>query len=59
MATRKKKTLRRKLRMDSKCIQCKNEDDLMVAFTKHKICGECVKKNYKQALRRSNDRRRI
>jgi NMD protein affecting ribosome stability and mRNA decay len=45
--------------MDSKCVECGNENDLMVAFTKHKICGKCVKKNYKQALRRSNDRRRI
>jgi NMD protein affecting ribosome stability and mRNA decay len=54
MATRKKILLRRKIRMDSKCVQCGSEDDLMVAFTKHKICGECVKKNHKQALRRSN-----
>ena len=37
--------------MDSKCVQCGNENDLMVAFTKHKVCGKCVKKNYKKVVK--------
>lgn len=36
--------------MDSKCVQCGNENDLLVAFTKYKVCGKCVKKNYKKAV---------
>lgn len=34
----------------SKCVQCGNENDLLVAFTKYKVCGKCVKKNYKKAV---------
>jgi len=37
--------------MDSKCVQCGKENDLMVAFTKHKVCGKCVKKNYKKVVK--------
>ena len=36
--------------MDNKCVQCGNENDLMVAFTKYKVCGKCVKKNYKKVV---------
>jgi NMD protein affecting ribosome stability and mRNA decay len=38
------------INMDSKCVQCGKENDLMVAFTKYKVCGKCVKKNYKKAV---------
>ena len=37
-------------RNSSKCVQCGNENDLMVAYTKYKVCGKCVKKNYKKAV---------
>jgi len=37
--------------MDSKCVQCGKENDLMVAFTKYKVCGKCVKKNYKKVVK--------
>ena len=28
--------------MDSKCVQCGNESDLVFAFTGQKICGKCA-----------------
>jgi hypothetical protein len=37
--------------MDSKCKQCGDDTDLMVAFTKVKVCGKCVRKNYRKAMR--------
>lgn len=53
MATRKKR-LRRKLIMDSKCVQCENKSDLLFAFTGYKICGKCafsyLKTNSKEEL---------
>ena len=36
-------------KIDSTCEQCKKDDDLMVAFTDHKVCGKCTKKNHKRA----------
>jgi hypothetical protein len=38
--------------MDSKCRQCGDDSDLMVAMTKHKVCGKCVRKNYLKATKR-------
>jgi hypothetical protein len=38
--------------MDSKCKQCGKENDLLVAFTKHKVCGKCARKNWKKATGR-------
>jgi len=31
--------------LDAKCVQCGNENDLLVAFTRVKICGKCIRKN--------------
>ena len=44
------KNTKKGINMDSKCVQCGKENDLMVAFTKYKVCGKCVKKNYKKAV---------
>ena len=30
------------------CQQCGNADDLMLIFTKHKVCGKCTRKNHKK-----------
>ena len=38
--------------MDSVCIQCGNDTDLMIAFTAHKVCGKCTRKNHKKAMGR-------
>jgi predicted nucleic acid-binding Zn ribbon protein len=38
--------------MDSKCKQCGDDTDLMVAFTDVKVCGKCVCKNYRKAVGR-------
>ena len=37
--------------MDSVCVQCGDDSDLMVALTKFKICGKCVRKNYREAVK--------
>ena len=36
--------------MNSVCTQCGNEGDLLVALTKHKICGKCTRIRHKQAI---------
>lgn len=38
--------------MNSKCQQCGDDSDLMVAFTSHKICGKCTRKNHKKAAKK-------
>ena len=38
--------------VDSKCVQCGDDSDLMVAFTTHGVCGKCVRKNYLKATGR-------
>lgn len=38
--------------MDSVCVVCGDDSDLLVAFTKYKICGECARKNYLKATGR-------
>ena len=32
--------------IESKCVQCGDDNDLLVAFTKHKVCGKCTRKNH-------------
>jgi len=32
------------------CKQCREQVDLMVAFTEYQICGKCTRKNHKQAI---------
>jgi ribosomal protein S27AE len=34
-----------------KCKQCGDDSDLLVAFTKHQICGRCTKQNHKKAVK--------
>lgn len=34
------------------CTQCGSKDDLMAAFTTHGVCGDCARKNQRQATRR-------
>jgi len=34
--------------MNTKCIQCGKEVDLLVAFTAHKICGKCTRANHRK-----------
>ena len=34
------------------CVQCGNEDDLMLLFTKDRVCSKCVKKNHRKAVSR-------
>lgn len=36
------------MNIDSKCEQCGKDVDLLTAFTKHKICGKCTRKNHKK-----------
>jgi len=36
--------------MNSVCKQCGNENDLLVALTKHKMCGKCTRIRHKQAM---------
>jgi len=36
---------------NSKCEQCGNDNDLMVAFTDYKVCGSCTRKNHKKATK--------
>ncbi len=36
--------------MNSQCKQCGGEGDLLVAFTKHKICGKCTRIRHKQVM---------
>ena len=38
-------------KLNSTCKQCGDDNDLMVAFTEHGICGKCVKKNHREAMR--------
>ena len=38
--------------MDSVCVQCGDDSDLMVAFTDVKVCRKCVRKNYLRAVGR-------
>lgn len=33
-----------------KCIQCGNENDLMVSFSKYQICGKCTRKNHNKII---------
>ena len=37
--------------MNTTCIQCGSDEDMMVIFTKHKICMKCTKKNHKEAMK--------
>lgn len=37
--------------MNSKCKQCGDDSDLMVAFTTHGVCGKCVRKNHLKATK--------
>jgi len=34
-----------------KCLQCGDDSDLLLAFTAHKICGKCTRKNHKKATK--------
>jgi hypothetical protein len=38
--------------MGSKCKQCGDDSDLMVAIGRHEVCGKCIRKNYLKAVRR-------
>ena len=42
MDIKKKILLRRKIRMDSKCVQCENKSDFWFFFTGYKLCGKCA-----------------
>jgi hypothetical protein len=37
--------------LDSKCVQCGDDSDLMVAFTKSKVCIKCVEDNFRKAMK--------
>ena len=37
--------------MNSTCIQCGDDNDLLVAFTDNKVCGKCVRANHKKAVK--------
>jgi len=37
--------------MDSTCQQCGDDSDLLVAFTAHKVCGKCTRKNQKRGAK--------
>jgi len=37
--------------MNSTCEQCGDDTDLLLAFTAHKICGKCTRKNHRKAVR--------
>lgn len=39
--------------INSTCEQCGDDSDLMVAFTKYKVCMKCTKANYRKAVGRS------
>jgi ribosomal protein S27AE len=39
------------MNMNSECVQCGDDSDLMVALTTHKVCGKCVRENYLKATR--------
>lgn len=34
-------------KVDSICTKCGNSDDLLTAFTDHKVCGKCSRNNHK------------
>lgn len=36
--------------IDSRCVQCGDDNDLMVAFSRWKVCGKCAKKNHRDAV---------
>ena len=36
--------------MNSKCVQCGDDNDLMAAFSRLKVCGKCAKKNHRDAV---------
>jgi len=36
--------------MNSICTQCGKDTDLMLAFTKYQICGDCTRYNHKRVL---------
>lgn len=40
---------------NSQCKQCGSEGDLLVAFTKHKICGKCTRIKHKVAMGEINN----
>jgi ribosomal protein S27AE len=35
----------------SQCVQCGDDNDLLVKFTAHKVCGKCARVNHKKAVR--------
>lgn len=39
------------VKINTQCVQCGDDSDLMVAFTKHQVCGKCTRKNYKQVVK--------
>jgi hypothetical protein len=38
-------------KLDSTCTQCGDDNDLFTAFTAHKVCWKCTKKNHKKATK--------
>jgi hypothetical protein len=39
------------LAIDSTCSQCGDDYDLMTAFTEHKVCRLCTRKNHRKAVK--------
>ena len=46
------------------CAQCGDTNDMLVAFTLHKVCGKCTRRNHREATgtttrprRRKRDKR--
>ena len=37
------------MKLFSTCTQCGSDHDLYVAFSTHKICGDCTNNNYRKA----------
>jgi ribosomal protein S27AE len=37
--------------LNATCSQCGEDIDLLTAFTEHKICGKCTRKNHKQVTK--------
>jgi len=39
------------------CSQCGETNDLLVAFTKYKVCGKCTRRNHRDAIKGKPTRR--
>jgi len=43
--------------MDSRCVQCGDDNDLMTAFSRWRVCGKCARKNHRDAVAGKGRRR--